>query len=354
MIIIAVGVATRPAGRHPVRRSTPAAASDWSVLSRIRMPAANSPRCASPNGWRRSAPAPRSGRSPTPYGNALAETTNGLYKTECVYGPDSTATTSYNPDSTVNTQTNPLTSTTLTYNYDAMARVASIDYTGGTTRTFGYDALGQLTSDTLTTGASTLRAATYSYDPAGNRTASTLAPAGLPGAGNTSYTYDKATGSPPTPTRPTPPPTTATTRPTTAPPSAPPPPPTTPATGSPPTAPQLHLHPRGTLDTTTIGTTTTTSTFDAFDRLITDGTATYSYDALDRLATAGGNAFQYDATNKEAVTDGSQTFARDTPATPSESKPAAAAAKSSPIPTPTSSPPSPRSTTLTAPPATTR
>ena len=35
-------------------------------------------------------PAHRSAPSLTSYDNALAETTNGLYKTECVYGPDAT------------------------------------------------------------------------------------------------------------------------------------------------------------------------------------------------------------------------------------------------------------------------
>jgi putative transposase len=56
-----------------------------SVWSHIRMPGrkGNSPRCGSPSGWRRSAPARRSGRSRTPMTTPWP-TTNGLYKTECV------------------------------------------------------------------------------------------------------------------------------------------------------------------------------------------------------------------------------------------------------------------------------
>ena len=51
-------------------------------------PGRSSRRCGSPNGSTRSAPAHRSAPSPTRFDNALAETTNGLYKAECVYGPD--------------------------------------------------------------------------------------------------------------------------------------------------------------------------------------------------------------------------------------------------------------------------
>jgi hypothetical protein len=48
--------------------------------------------------------------------------------------------------------------------------------------------------------------------------------------------------------------------------------------------------PRGALASQTTGGVTTSQTFDAFDRLVTDGTATYAYDGLDRLAhrTVGG------------------------------------------------------------------
>ena len=45
-------------------------------------------RCASPNDSKRSV-RPSIGTVADSYDNALAETTNGLYKTECVYGPDS-------------------------------------------------------------------------------------------------------------------------------------------------------------------------------------------------------------------------------------------------------------------------
>ena len=56
----------------------------------LRRRPSNSPRCGSPNAWRRSARGPSIGTVADSYDNALAETTNGLYKAECVYGPDAT------------------------------------------------------------------------------------------------------------------------------------------------------------------------------------------------------------------------------------------------------------------------
>jgi RHS repeat-associated protein len=67
---------------------------------------------------------------------------------------------------------------------------------------------------------------------------------------------------------------------------------------------------RGTEATTTPhGGTTQNLTFDAFDRLITDGTASYAYDSLNRIATAAGKTFSYAGTQQQPVTDGVQTFA---------------------------------------------
>ena len=228
-----------------------------------------------------------------------------------------TATTTYNPDNTPATQTDPLTGATLTYSYDNMSRLTGIGYGNNTNRTLDYDPLGQLTADTLTTGTTTLRHATYSYDPAGNRTASTLTPTSLPGGGNSAYSYDKgnrlASYTNPANT---------TTNysydltdnrtsigTTTASYDA----------RNRLTAIGTHTYSytaRGTLTTSNDGTTTTTTAFDAFDRLITDGATSYSYDALNRLATNGGNTFTYDATEKEPLTDGTQTFARDTTGQP--------------------------------------
>ena len=51
------------------------------------MPAASSPRSATANASPSSAPSPRSARVGDSYDNALAETVNGLYKTELIRGP---------------------------------------------------------------------------------------------------------------------------------------------------------------------------------------------------------------------------------------------------------------------------
>ena len=75
----------RRAWRWP---AAPAAVADSSGSSRTPMPGRSSRRCASPNASTRSAPDPSIGTVADSYDNALAETTNGLYKTECVYGPD--------------------------------------------------------------------------------------------------------------------------------------------------------------------------------------------------------------------------------------------------------------------------
>ncbi len=52
------------------------------------MPGRNLRPYVSPSGSRRSVARPSIGTVADSYDNALAETINGLYKTECVYGPD--------------------------------------------------------------------------------------------------------------------------------------------------------------------------------------------------------------------------------------------------------------------------
>ena len=55
------------------------------------MPGRSSRRCGSPSVSTRSGPRPSIGTVADSFDNALAETTNGLYKTECVRGPDAPA-----------------------------------------------------------------------------------------------------------------------------------------------------------------------------------------------------------------------------------------------------------------------
>ena len=66
-------------------------AAGWSAWWPIRMPLtpSSSRLYGSPNVSTRSAHVPASARSPISFDTALAETTNGLYKAECVCGPDS-------------------------------------------------------------------------------------------------------------------------------------------------------------------------------------------------------------------------------------------------------------------------
>ncbi|MFH9412110.1 LamG-like jellyroll fold domain-containing protein [Streptomyces rochei] len=71
--------------------------------------------------------------------------------------------------------------------------------------------------------------------------------------------------------------------------------------------------PRGTLSTVTTGTTARSLTFDAFERRITDGTSTYTYDSLDRVAQHGATTFRYDGGSNNLLGDGTTDYTR-TPA----------------------------------------
>lgn len=82
---------------------------------------------------------------------------------------------------------------------------------------------------------------------------------------------------------------------------------------------------RGTLSGTTTGSTTTKSTFDAFEREATSGTAQYAYDSLDRVSTHNGAAFSYDGLTNNAVTDGSRVVSRAPDGTPLSDKAVGAA-----------------------------
>src|SRR5262249_25295394 len=52
-----------------------------------------------------------------------------------------------------------------------------------------------------------------------------------------------------------------------------------------------------------VPTTSATQTFDAFDRLTSDGTQVYSYDSADRLVSAGSSVFSYAGQEKEPTSD---------------------------------------------------
>ncbi|MGW7287761.1 LamG-like jellyroll fold domain-containing protein [Streptomyces sp. NPDC054847] len=68
---------------------------------------------------------------------------------------------------------------------------------------------------------------------------------------------------------------------------------------------------RGTLAAVTPGGgTPRTLTFDAFERKITDGSTTYAYDSLDRVAAHGTTPFAYDGGSNQLISDGSSYYAR--------------------------------------------
>ncbi|MFD9737592.1 RHS repeat-associated core domain-containing protein [Umezawaea sp. NPDC059074] len=144
------------------------------------------------------------------------------------------------------------------YGYDLDDKVTSKN-TSTTKNTYGYDGVGRLTS--WTSGA-TMTA--YGWDGAGNRTS----------VGDKAFTYDDrnrlVSGDGATYT----------------------------------------YSDRGTLATTTRGGTTTTSGFDAFDRMTANGSGVYGYDSLDRVTDRNGKAFQYAGQSNEAVSDGSRLISR--------------------------------------------
>ncbi|WP_250290200.1 DUF6531 domain-containing protein, partial [Frankia sp. CiP1_Cm_nod1] len=182
--------------------------------------------------------------------------------------------------------------------YDDAGQLTSVTYAaGGAVRSFGYDNLGRTSTDTLTGPGGVLRAATYGYDNNDNRLTETLSPSGLSGSGNQSYGYDRSnrlvswTG-----------PGGATTtygwdaagnR--------------TSVNGATASVDERNrllsdgtatytYTPRGTLTARTAGGSTTTTGFDAFDRLVSDtagGGVSYTYDGLDRLAVRAGTALSY-------------------------------------------------------------
>lgn len=149
------------------------------------------------------------------------------------------------------------------YGYDRDGKVTSkttTDTAGSKANTYGYDGAGRLTSWKDNAGTTTA----YQWDDAGNRTAAGSATFDydqrnrLKAGGGASYTYTA----------------------------------------------------RGTRASVTENGQTTNSTFDAFDRMVTNGIGNYSYDSNDRVISRNSKGFQYAGLSNEAVSDGSRLISR--------------------------------------------
>ncbi|MFF9283718.1 LamG-like jellyroll fold domain-containing protein [Streptomyces griseosporeus] len=214
-----------------------------------------------------------------------------------------------------------LTNSDVWYDFDSAGRPVREQYatqvTGSTTytataeRRYGYDDLGRLTGDTITTpdGASTIASTTYGYDLDDNLTSKKTT--GTAGAGTNTYGYDyagrlkswtkdgtatayewDAAGNR----------TKAGT--TTA---------TFDARNRQLTDGTTHFTytARGTLASVAPVTgSPRTLTFDAFERKITDGATTYTYDSLDRVQSRDSTTFTYDGGSNNLANDGTTNYNR--------------------------------------------
>ncbi|MDO8392222.1 MAG: RHS repeat-associated core domain-containing protein [Actinomycetota bacterium] len=232
---------------------------------------------------------------------------------------DAAGTTSYswNPNGQLYQIGDPVTGNTITYTWAApgaahAGSLTTVATGSGTTRTYGYDDLDRVTSDTTTAGANTLWSASYGYDSnTGLVQSKTIAPAGVAGAGTNSYSYDLAgrlTGW------------------------------VNPAnvttgytydgagnrTSNGATAivfdernrivsegaKNYVWDARGTLDTISDGTSSSSYTFDGLGRMTSVDGVGYSYDALDRIITRAGVTFTYSGTNNQPTSDGTTVLSR--------------------------------------------
>lgn len=214
---------------------------------------------------------------------------DGEGKTTTRTDASGTASYSYDQAGRLATMADPASGATAGYSYDKDSQPVTIGYgTGGNTRSFGYDALHRMTSDTVTTAAgATVASIAYGYNLDDQLTAKTTT--GYAGAAANSYTYDTAGRL------------TSWSNGTTTVPYA------YDASGnrtqigaqnlsydarnrliSDGTASYTYTA-RGTMSGKTPNGSQTTEVmqFDAFDRLKTDGAQGYDYDALDRLVTTG-------------------------------------------------------------------
>ncbi|MFI6508036.1 LamG-like jellyroll fold domain-containing protein [Streptosporangium sp. NPDC050855] len=226
--------------------------------------------------------------------------------------PAGTANYTWDAVDRLKTASDPVTGRTWTYGYDNANRLASKTSANPVnTQTYGYDSVDRLTSQTVKNSSGTeLSKITYGWDKDDNLTTKTTT--GTAGAGTNTYGYDRSRRL------------TSWTAP-----------------GGAVTAYEWDASgnrtkagadtfvydqrnrltsgagtdytytPRGTTATETKAGVTRTLTFDAFDRLTSDGDATYGYDALDRMTSrTKGSAqqrFTYSGLSNDLVTttDGS-------------------------------------------------
>ncbi|MGW1326855.1 LamG-like jellyroll fold domain-containing protein [Streptomyces antibioticus] len=218
-----------------------------------------------------------------------------------------------------------ITDSDIWYDFDAAGRPSleqyatkpegAPSYSATARRTYTYDALGRLSTDTVTSvdGATNVASTTYGYDLDDNLTAKTTT--GTAGAGANTYAYDFSNRL------------TSWTKDGTA---------TTSyewdAAGNRTKAGSATstfdarnrlltdgtttytYTARGTLSSTDTGSGSARAlTFDAFERKITDGGTTYAYDSLDRVQTRGSTTFTYDGGSNNLANDGTTGYNR-TPA----------------------------------------
>ncbi|MFC0540716.1 polymorphic toxin-type HINT domain-containing protein [Kutzneria chonburiensis] len=202
-----------------------------------------------------------------------------------------------------------ITGVVQTAHYNAVGDIDNIAYSSGQSRGYTYDDLGRLHSDTTkTAGGSVTAAVTYNYDNADNLTEKDTA--GTAGAGTNTYGYDyagrmlswTASGK-------------------------------TVSYGWDDAGNRVQngaktasydqrnrllsdgdytytYTPRGTMASRTSSGLTEKMSFDAFDRMIGDGSSSYTYDGLDRLAGRNGQAFSYSGLADQIAGDGVSTYSR--------------------------------------------
>ncbi|MBO1415335.1 LamG-like jellyroll fold domain-containing protein [Streptomyces sp. FH025] len=224
-----------------------------------------------------------------------------------------TATYTYDKAGRLATLADPASATTATYGYDKDSQPVTVNYgTGNNTRNYGFDPLHRLTSDTVTTaGGATVSSIAYAYNLDDQLTSKTTT--GFAGATTNTYTYDQ-TGR-----------LTSWNNGTTN---------TAYAYDASGNRTQIGARAqtydarnrlltdgtasytytaRGTMSgkTPNGSSATVAMQFDAFDRLKADGTQGYDYDALDRLVTTGSTTLAYSGIGDEVASDGTASYARD-------------------------------------------
>ena len=243
-------------------------------------------------------------------------------------GPSGTASFAYDADGQVVTRTDAAGTTRYSYtagrlstvtdgvtgagqsvSYDAAGQVAAVNYGAGRVRSYGYDDLGRLASDSLRNGGGAeVASVRYEYDLDDRLTRKTTT--GTAGAGDNRYGYDWAgrltswtvngqttdygwdesgnrirAGT---------------------------------KTASYDARNRLvsdgdytyAYTARGTLASKTSSGLTEEYSFDAFDRLVGADGQQYGYDGLNRLAHRNGTAFAYAGTSGDVVSDGTERYAR--------------------------------------------